>query len=125
MFSVLNACRFSSVVLEFSEEIQPAVPAATVILLRHTTNGFEVLLLRLSDALKHMPGMWVFPGGKVEPDDGGIDEMGRACTAGCRELEEEAGISIAPSVMTPFSHWLTPTVVTRRFATWFFLVQVK
>lgn len=125
MFSVLNACRFSSLVLEFSEEVQPAVPAATVILLRHTTRGFEVLLLRRSDALKHMPGMWVFPGGKVEPDDDGIDEMGRACTAACRELQEEAGISIAPSAMIPFSHWLTPTVVTRRFATWFFLVQVK
>jgi 8-oxo-dGTP pyrophosphatase MutT (NUDIX family) len=124
MFSVWTACRFPSVVLEFSGEVQPAAPAATAILVREASAGLEVLLLRRNDTLKHMPGIWVFPGGKVEPDDSGPDDMTRACAAACRELEEEAGISIAPAAMTPFSHWLTPTIVKRRFATWFFLARV-
>lgn len=111
-------------VLEFSQDVQPAAPAATSILVRQWNEHPEVLLLRRSDALKHMPGLWVFPGGKVEPDDDGHDEISRACAAACRELEEEAGIALAPDAMLPFSHWLTPTVVKRRFATWFFLAQV-
>ena len=111
-------------VLEFSEDVQPAAPAATSILVRQWHEHPEVLLLRRSDALKHMPGLWVFPGGKVEPDDSGRDEISQACAAACRELEEEAGIVVQPDAMLPFSHWLTPTVVKRRFATWFFLAQV-
>lgn len=124
MSSVWIVCRFPSVVLEFSGEVRPAAPAATSIVVREASAGLEVLLLRRNDALKHMPGIWVFPGGKVEPDDSGPDEMMRACAAACRELEEEAGISMPPGAMTPFSHWLTPTVVKRRFATWFFLTRV-
>lgn len=125
--SMSNACpvrRSPSAVLEFSGEVQPASPAATAIVVREIPSGVEVLLLRRSDALKHMPGIWVFPGGKVELDDDGHDEIARACTAASRELEEEAGIAIAPAAMMPFSHWLTPTVVKRRFATWFFLARV-
>ena len=124
MFSASPARRSRRVVLELSEDVQPAAPAATAILVRHRNEHPEVLLLRRSDALKHMPGMWVFPGGKVEPDDDGQDEVTRAYTAACRELEEEAGITLTPADMMPFSHWLTPTVVKRRFATWFFLAQI-
>lgn len=123
MYSAFAACRSPSTVLDFSEEVQPAAPAATAIVVRRIGEGLEVLLLRRSDALKHMPGIWVFPGGKVEPDDDGHDEMYRARTAACRELQEEAGISLAPAAMMPFSYWLTPTVVKRRFATWFFLAR--
>ena len=124
MFSASPAHRCPSVVLEFSEEVQSATPAATAILVRQVGKCPEVLLLRRSETLKHMPGIWVFPGGKVESDDGGEDELHKARTAACRELEEEAGISLTPDNLTPFSHWLTPTVVKRRFATWFFLAQV-
>ena len=41
-----------------------------------------------------------------------------------RELQEESGITLDPEVLQPFSHWLTPVVVSRRFATWFFLGDV-
>ncbi len=115
---------FPSAMLEFSDEVQAATPAATAILVRQIAERLEVLLLRRNDALKHMPGLWVFPGGKVEPDDDGQDEVAQAYTAACRELAEEAGIALAPDTLMPFSHWLTPTVVKRRFATWFFLAQV-
>ena len=58
-------------VLEFSEEASPALPAASAIVVRRTYDGLETLLLKRSDELKHMPGLWVFPGGKVEVSDEG------------------------------------------------------
>jgi 8-oxo-dGTP pyrophosphatase MutT (NUDIX family) len=67
-----------------------------------------------------MPGVWVFPGGAVDPEDG-EDEAGyRACAV--RELEEEAGIALdASEELVPFSRWITPEVISRRFDAWFFL----
>ena len=71
-----------------------------------------------------MPGIWVFPGGKVELDDAGANALEQARQAAARELNEEAGIALPPESLTPFSHWLTPTLVKRRFATWFFITEV-
>jgi 8-oxo-dGTP pyrophosphatase MutT (NUDIX family) len=71
-----------------------------------------------------MPGLWVFPGGKVEATDPGTGELEQARHAAARELQEESGITLDPEVLQPFSHWLTPVVVSRRFATWFFLGDV-
>lgn len=108
-------------VLEFSESENEAVPAATSILVRQKEGGLETLLLRRSDALKNMPGLWVFPGGKVDPEDPGSDEQSCACAAAVRELGEEAGLALKVDALVAFSHWLTPPVVKRRFSTWFFL----
>jgi len=44
-------------------------PAATVLLLRTTNDGVEVLMQRRGDALAFMGGMWVYPGGRHEPAD--------------------------------------------------------
>ena len=48
-------------------------PAATLILLRrggrHVDRGTEVLMVRRSLESGFMPGVWVFPGGVVEPDE--------------------------------------------------------
>ena len=111
-------------VLDFSDEVSEARPAATAIVVRDSAAGLEVLLLKRSDALKHMPGLWVFPGGKVEATDPGTGELEQARHAAARELQEESGITLDPEVLQPFSHWLTPVVVSRRFATWFFLGDV-
>ena len=46
----------------------PLIPAATVLLLRDTDAGLEVLMLRKNRG-QAFGGMWVFPGGKVDPDD--------------------------------------------------------
>lgn len=112
-------------VLEFSDDVAEARPAATAILLRQANAGHEVLLLKRSGELKHMPGLWVFPGGKVEAFDKGENELERARQGAARELQEEAGITLPPSSLMPFSHWLTPVVVRRRFSTWFFLTEVS
>jgi 8-oxo-dGTP pyrophosphatase MutT (NUDIX family) len=99
-------------------------PAASVILLRrggrHRDRGLEVLLLRRSEQASFMPGVWVFPGGAVDPEDGEGEAGSRACAV--RELAEEAGIELAgPEVLVAFSHWITPEPVPVRFDTWFYL----
>ena len=49
----------------------PLVPrhAATVMLLRETMHGAEVLVIRRHENLAFMGGMWVFPGGALSPAD--------------------------------------------------------
>jgi 8-oxo-dGTP pyrophosphatase MutT (NUDIX family) len=101
-----------------------ARPAASVVLLRrggkHADRELEVLLLKRSEQARFMPGVWVFPGGAVDPDDG-ADEAGyKACAR--RELTEEAAIELPPDEeLVPFSRWITPEVISRRFDAWFFL----
>ena len=105
---------------------EPAVPrpSASVVLLRrggkHQDRALEVLLLKRSEEAKFMPGVWVFPGGRVDPGDGEGEGGYRACAL--RELEEEAGIALpGDEELVLFSRWITPEVVSRRFDAWFFL----
>src|SRR6185369_5836966 len=48
---------------------EPAVPrpAATVLLLRDTPSGLEVLMTRRSATASFAPGAYVFPGGGIDP----------------------------------------------------------
>jgi 8-oxo-dGTP pyrophosphatase MutT (NUDIX family) len=97
-----------------------AVLASTVLLLRPTASGPEVLLLKRNSNARNMADVWMFPGGKVDEDDHGPSELDRVMTAAVRELEEEADVLLPVSALTHFSHWLTPAGMKRRFATWFF-----
>lgn len=103
-----------------------AVPAATVLLLRAGTDGPETLLVRRGRGLAFHGGAWVFPGGRVEIEDGagGGDDLAAARAAGVRELREEAGVVLAAEELVPVSHWTTPPGQVRRFATWFFAAEV-
>ncbi|HAO56310.1 MAG TPA: NUDIX hydrolase, partial [Gammaproteobacteria bacterium] len=47
---------------------EPATPAATVVLLRDTDSGPEVLMLK-KNARIDFGGMWVFPGGRIDEED--------------------------------------------------------
>jgi len=97
--------------------------AATVLLLRESGGELEVLMMRRGAALAFMAGMWVFPGGRVDPADasaaararlapGALEPwhgrlrspQGDALTeeatlallvAACRETFEEAGVLLA------------------------------
>jgi len=92
-------------------------PAASVIVLRGGADALEVLLVRRTPQARFMGGVWVFPGGAVDP---GEDERGAAL----RELVEEAGITIAgPDDLVRFSRWITPAEVKIRFDTHFFLAS--
>ncbi len=104
---------------------EPATPrpAATVILLRrggkHAERGLQLLLVERNPEARFMPGVWVFPGGAVDPEDG-TDEAGFRAAA-VRELREEAGIEVEADSLVAYSRWITPRVVPIRFDTLFFL----
>ena len=51
----------------------PARPAATVIMLRDSPNGLEVFLLKRHGQSNVLGGAFVFPGGKVDPQDAELD----------------------------------------------------
>jgi 8-oxo-dGTP pyrophosphatase MutT (NUDIX family) len=116
-----------------SDDTAPAVPAATVVLLRDTPNGIETLMLRRDTDLAFAGGAWVFPGGRVDPEDypgeGGPDDADAAFeaarNAAAREAMEEAGLVVDPGELVWFAHWTPPTgsAPTRRFATWFFAAR--
>jgi 8-oxo-dGTP pyrophosphatase MutT (NUDIX family) len=108
-----------------------AIPAATVILLRDTPDGIETLMLHRNAALAFVGGGWVFPGGRVDPEDYAPDASdGRdtpeahflaARTAAVREAEEEAGLLVDPDRCVFFAHWVPPPMAPKRFATYFFM----
>jgi 8-oxo-dGTP pyrophosphatase MutT (NUDIX family) len=97
--------------------------AATVILMRGGSDTLEVLLVRRTPEARFMGGVWVFPGGAVDAEEGAGDEAHRA--AAVRELSEEAAIELAgPDVLVKFSRWITPAEVQIRFDTHFFLAEL-
>ena len=97
-------------------------PAATVILLRGGSERLEVLLVQRNPAARFMGGAWVFPGGAVNNAEGEDDAAHRV--AAMRELEEEAAVTLAdPGDLVPFSRWITPAMVKKRFDTWFYLAH--
>ncbi|MGE0733194.1 MAG: NUDIX domain-containing protein [Alphaproteobacteria bacterium] len=49
--------------------IAPAVPSATILLLRDGSHGIEVLMQQRSQTLGAFAGMLTFPGGKIGPED--------------------------------------------------------
>ncbi len=96
-----------------------------MIVLRDMPDGLEVLLVQRAGELAFHGGAWVFPGGRVEPEDArGGDELLAARLACVREAREEAGLALTPEELVPFSHWTTPEGRPRRFSTWFFLAHV-
>lgn len=94
-----------------------ARPAATVVVLRDGSAGLEVYLQRRTRTMGYAAGLWVFPGGRIDPGDQdpavdaswagpspvdwarrlglGVDQARGAVVAACRECLEEAGILLA------------------------------
>lgn len=166
----------------------PLRQASTVILVREKNKALEVYLLRRSNQSGFMGGLYVFPGGVVEPEDRGIetwapfldlapeevenrlagkgfpleDALGFGVAA-IRETLEEAGVLMASrknktpedfldikthrmtpdlpnswfqtrimnqnwiltiSDLSPWSHWITPKLMKKRFDTRFYIVSM-
>jgi 8-oxo-dGTP pyrophosphatase MutT (NUDIX family) len=97
--------------------VTKAREAASLILLRDSGAGPEVLLVQRNPEQRFMGGAWVFPGGATHDEDADF-----AATA-LRELEEEAGIVLGEAEAVAFSRWITPREVTVRFDTWFFVAE--
>jgi 8-oxo-dGTP pyrophosphatase MutT (NUDIX family) len=85
------------------------------------------------------PGLHVFPGGRVDPEDAAdvgeaVDDLGGNVPsaeatalrrAALREVEEEIGVRLdAASVLAPIAHFTTPVFMPRRFSTWFFVADL-
>ena len=86
------------------------------------------------------PGLHVFPGGKVDPEDAdgepgdAADDLGGNVSAteatalrraAIREVAEEIGVRLDPStVLAPIAHFTTPVFMPRRFSTWFFVADL-
>ena len=113
--------------LETSDVVESVLPAATVVLVRNGSDGLEALLVQRNQAVKHMGGMWVFPGGKVDEGDypADRDDFRAAVNAAIRETREEAGVDVRPEQLVYLSHWTTPEGAKKRFATWFFLTILE
>jgi 8-oxo-dGTP pyrophosphatase MutT (NUDIX family) len=100
----------------------PPRPAATVVLLRPSSRGPEILMVRRARKASFMADAFVFPGGRVEPSDGEGEAGARAAAA--RELLEEAGVTVDPARLVLFAHWITPSVEPRRFDARFYVAAV-
>ena len=63
---------FAESIDEVPEEPAPARPAATVVLARDAAgrDGIEILLVQRNRSSGFVPGAWVFPGGRVDTEDG-------------------------------------------------------
>jgi 8-oxo-dGTP pyrophosphatase MutT (NUDIX family) len=81
------------------------------------------LLARRSSKLAFHGGAWVFPGGRIDPEDYADtpdDLEAAARRAAVREAKEEAGVDVDGSALVHLSNWTTPEISPKRFATWFF-----
>ena len=154
----------------------PAVPAATIMLLRDDPDGLEVFMVVRHHQIDFASGALVFPGGKADPQDfdaelmsnlkdpAPSDDMRAIQVSAIREAFEECGIllaydsdgelvdaqrlatlqdcrepmnngdlplktflqseqlTLACDRLVHFSHWITPTMMPKRFDTHFYLV---
>ena len=154
----------------------PAVPSATILMLRDGDDGLEVFMVVRHHQIDFASGALVFPGGKADPADfdAGLDDyldgamtdpdMKAIQVASIREAFEECGVLLARPTgseelisgerlaelepyrdrlhkgeitildfleteglrlacdrLVHFAHWVTPTMMPKRFDTHFFL----
>lgn len=89
----------------------PARPAATVVVMRASPRGPEVLLLKRARGLGFFPNAWVFPGGRVDPADAVVATRGAVAglassdqafaVAAIRECFEETGVWLGQGSPAP------------------------
>jgi 8-oxo-dGTP pyrophosphatase MutT (NUDIX family) len=90
---------------------QPAAPrqAATVILLRRAERqGFEVFLTRRPESMPFLGGMYCFPGGAVNREDGSAPMLDR-----CRGLDAARARRIFGAQVSPRQTWRFWTAAAR------------
>jgi 8-oxo-dGTP pyrophosphatase MutT (NUDIX family) len=131
-------------------EIVPPRLAATVLLVRDGASGLEVFMVVRHHQIEFASGALVFPGGKVDPEDralAGDDDDRAARLAAIRETYEECGVLLtkpasasassetfydrlkseklepALDALTLFAHWITPTILPKRFDTRFYIAE--
>jgi len=95
----------------------PAPPrhASTVVVARPTAQGndAEIYMVRRSAKSPFMPSTLVFPGGRLDPQDGPPEHEASWRVAARRETAEEIGVSVGEDLLW-FDTWLTPSAESRR-----------
>jgi 8-oxo-dGTP pyrophosphatase MutT (NUDIX family) len=99
-------------------------------------------MVKRNDKVAFMAGAYVFPGGRVDDEDISLAaelsppagasrfadlDAGQELpyrVAAVRELEEEAGLRVAPDELIAVAHWVTPEVETRRYDTRFYVTRM-
>jgi 8-oxo-dGTP pyrophosphatase MutT (NUDIX family) len=81
-------------VINLRQREQP-IPAAAVAFVRDTEHGIEVYLSRRPAHFRYYPGAFVFPGGRLDPEDSDLRATAR------REVKEEIGIEIDTRRLVP------------------------
>lgn len=135
---------------DFSWTPPPVRDAATVVMVSDQPDGLHVYLQRRVRTMAFAAGMYVFPGGAVEPHDvevadrlrgefGGLDAWPFASRAdhspgednlvnriaAVRETLEETSHDLGdPLALAYIGHWVTPEVEDRRFDTRFYAAVV-
>ena len=125
----------------------PLRSASTVVLLRDGESGLQTYLMRRARTMAFAPGMYVFPGGRLDEVDidagaafasdvfpftdaerAGTDEVEMRALVACavRELEEEASVrlSLTPGSLALIDHWVTPEEESHRYDVRFFAARL-
>jgi recombination protein RecT len=118
--------------------------ASTTLVLRDRAHGIEVLMVKRSAQASFMPGSYVFPGGAVDAADADaavdeprvalIERIGRItgvgerapayAVAALRECREECALDLGSTrALQPWSRWVTPLGLPKRFDTLFFVAR--
>ena len=128
----------------------PIRPAVSVIMLRDGDEGLEVFVQHRVSTMDFAAGAVVFPGGRVDPVDSeaanGIEvadpevhvDAWKESTiaeadagwrvllaAAVREVAEETGAVLDPSLLRPWANWVTPLGQPKRFDTYFYIVSAE
>jgi 8-oxo-dGTP pyrophosphatase MutT (NUDIX family) len=122
-----------------ADETRPAdaIDAASLILMRERPDGPPlILMVQRASSLVFAGGAYVFPGGRLDPEDRSAAELYPALDpteaasriAAVRETEEETGIVIGTAIeaLVPFARWRPDfEQVPRRFDTRFYLASIE
>ena len=79
-----------------SSDARPPRSSATLVVVRDSSEGIEVLLSRRAERGDHNSGAWVFPGGIVDPGDRGA----QACCAGVTEAGANARLGLEADALS-------------------------
>ncbi|WP_265563766.1 NUDIX hydrolase [Sphingomicrobium arenosum] len=78
-----------------ADPLPPAIPAATLILLREGPDGLpETLMVRRTAHMAFAAGAWVWPGGRIDAADHDHPDTPADVIAALRELIEEVGVAV-------------------------------
>jgi len=79
-----------------SPEMRPPRASATLVVVRDSAQGIEVLLSRRAERGDHNSGAWVFPGGIVDPGDA----LARDACVGLDEAAANARLGVAHGALS-------------------------